>query len=186
MLELNFKPFPEIETERLLLRRISDEDAPEIFFLRSNKQVLHYINKEPAASIDAAREFISNINSFIDKSESILWGIAWKDQPAKVIGTICFWNIRTDHYRAEIGYALHPDQWKKGVMKEAIKATLDHGFNRMGLHSVDAHINPENLASSAVLEANGFRKEAHFREDLCYKGEFFDTIIYAKLASDPV
>ena len=51
MLELNFSPFPELRTERLFLRKLTKNDAKEIFFLRSNEDVLHYIGREPAKSI---------------------------------------------------------------------------------------------------------------------------------------
>ena len=49
----------------------------------------------------------------------------------KVIGSICYWRLLKQHYRAEIGYALHPQYWKKGLMKEAILKVLDYGYNTM-------------------------------------------------------
>jgi ribosomal-protein-alanine N-acetyltransferase len=47
---LNFTPFPVLETNRLLLRQVTLQDAPEIFFLRSNPDVLKYLDREPFAS----------------------------------------------------------------------------------------------------------------------------------------
>jgi len=181
MLELNFNPFPELRSERLLLRRLLHSDAPAIFNLRSDLKVLHYIHREPAQTIAEAEEFIQNINKNIDQNDSILWGITLKEDPSSVIGTICFWNIRKENYRAEIGYALIPSFWNKGIIKEAIQSIMEYGFGAMNLHSVDANINPENIASGAVLEANGFIKEAHFKEDLYHDGKFYDTIVYSKL-----
>ena len=52
MLEINLDPFPVLSTERLTLREIHKEDAEEIFFLRSDKQVLRFLDREPAASIN--------------------------------------------------------------------------------------------------------------------------------------
>jgi ribosomal-protein-alanine N-acetyltransferase len=66
-------------------------------------------------------------------------------------------------------------------MKEALIKVIDYGFNEMKLHSIEAHINPENAASAAILEATGFVREAYFKEDFFYKGEFSDTAIYSKL-----
>ena len=43
-----------------------------------------------------------------------------KEAPGKLIGYIGYWRMKKEHYRAEIGYALHPAFWKKGIMKEAI------------------------------------------------------------------
>ena len=182
MLLLNFTPFPELKTSRLLLRRLGKNDANEIFFLRSNADVLRYLGKEPAATIQDAEKFIGQINKNIDDNESILWGIALLDDPSIIIGTICLWNIRTEHYRAEIGYVLHPDHWRKGIMKEAINCVVDYGFNVLKLHSIEALLSAGNVGSSATLESTGFVKEAHLKESFYFKGEFDDTLIYSILS----
>lgn len=75
MLELNFTPYPELKTKRLLLRRLEKSDANEMFFLRSNDDVLRYLGKEPATSVKEAEEFIVKINKAVDNNESILWGM---------------------------------------------------------------------------------------------------------------
>lgn len=181
MLQLNFNLFPELQTERLLLRRITTADAPEIFFLRSDAAVLQFLGKQPAATINEATDFINRINADIDSNTSIMWAIALIDAPAKTIGTICFWQIQKEHYRAEMGYALHPDYWRKGIMKEAIINVLEYGFNAMQLHSVEARININNNASAAILISTGFVKEAYFREDYYFDGKFEDTAVYSKL-----
>jgi [ribosomal protein S5]-alanine N-acetyltransferase len=181
MLNTKFQPFPELITERLLLRQLNTADTPEIFFLRSDKNVLRFIEKEPAKSPEEAKTFIKSINQSIKEGETILWGITLRNNPAVVIGSICFWRIQKEHYRAEIGYALHPQYWRKGLMKEAIQKVLDYGFTKIKLHSVEAKINPQNEASAAILVSTGFEREAYFRQDYCFKGFFFDTAVYSKL-----
>ena len=181
MLGLNFTPFPELKTERLLLRRLEKTDANEMFFLRSNEDVLRYLGKEPATSVKEAEEFIVKINKAVDDNESILWGIALSSDRAVVIGTICLWNLQKEHYRGEIGYLLHPDHWRKGIMKEAIICVLDYGFNVLKLHRIEALLTPGNIASSAILESTGFIKEAHLKENFYFRGEFSDTLIYSRL-----
>ncbi|NOT52354.1 MAG: GNAT family N-acetyltransferase [Chitinophagaceae bacterium] len=181
MLELNFTPFPELSTERLLLRRITVKDIPELFFLRSDPGVLQFLSKEPAKNIQEIIDFLSIIDRNIDNNESILWGIAVKGDISKIIGTICYWNITKESYRSEIGYALIPAWWRKGIMKEAITKVLEYGFNTMGLHSVEARLSPANAGSSAVLESTGFVKEGYFKEDFFYAGKFEDTLVYSRL-----
>lgn len=181
MLELNFTPFPELKTERLLLRKLAPGDANEMFFLRSNEDVLRFLGKEPARSVSEAEEFIGKINKSIAENESILWGIALQGDPSKIIGTICLWNIQKEHYRAEIGYVLHPDHWRKGIMKEAIGCVVDYGFDILKLHSIGALLSPANSASSAVLESTGFVKEGHLKESFYFRGEFEDMLIYSRL-----
>jgi [ribosomal protein S5]-alanine N-acetyltransferase len=182
MLELNFVPFPDIETDRLLLRRMKREDAPELLFLRSDDGVMQYIGREKTKTVEEAAGFIDKINGSIDNRESIMWAITLKEAPATMIGTICLWNIQQDHQRAEIGYMLHPHYWNRGLMKEAVLAVVDHGFARIKLHSIEGRINPDNAVSGYVLEKTGFVKEAHFREDFYWKGKFSDTVVYSMLA----
>jgi len=181
MLDPNFSPFPELTTSRLLLRQLRMEDAPEVFFLRSNQSILQFLNKEPVANMKEAEDFITRINNDIDTNNAIMWAIVLKENPAYVIGSICFWRILKEHYRAELGYVLNPAYWRKGIMKEAIFKTLEYGFSTMGLHSVEARINPDNIASVSVLESSGFVREAYFKEDFFYHGKFEDTAVYSRL-----
>ena len=181
MLKPNFNPFPELSTDRLLLRRLTMEDAPEIYFLRSDQTILQFLSKEPAANMKEAEDFITKINKDIDNNDAIMWAITLKENPVKVIGSICFWRMLKEHYRAEIGYVLDPAYWRKGIMKEAILKTVDYGFSTLGLHSVEARINPDNIASASVLESTGFVREAYFKEDFYHRGKFEDTAVYSKL-----
>jgi [ribosomal protein S5]-alanine N-acetyltransferase len=181
MLELNFSPFPEITTENLSLRRMTAQDVAEILFLRSSGDVMKYIDRPKAISMQDAQSFLDIINNSLEANDGITWGIAMKENPGNLIGTIGYWRIIKEHYRAEIGYMLHPAFWKKGIMKEAISAVLDFGFNIMCLHSIEARINAHNAASAGVLAATGFIKEAHFKEDFFFDGTFRDTVIYSRL-----
>jgi ribosomal-protein-alanine N-acetyltransferase len=181
MLQLNFTPFPELKTERLVLRKLDMTDTKEIFELRFNEDVIRYLGKEPCTTIQQAEEFIGLVNKNIDNNESIFWGIVMQQEISIVIGTICLWNIKKEHYRSEIGYTLHPIHWRKGIMKEVINCVCDFGFDQLGLHSIEALLDPENIASSSVLESTGFVKEAHLKESFYFKEKFGDTAIYSKL-----
>jgi [ribosomal protein S5]-alanine N-acetyltransferase len=179
MLELNFTPFPEIKTKRLLLRRMTDADAPELLFLRSDEKTMQYIDREKTKSLEEAATFIQMINTAIDNNESVMWAITLSDKPDTVIGNISYWRIINQHYRAEVGYMLHPDFWNKGLMKEALLSVIDFGFNEMKLHSIEAHINPENAVSGILLEKCGFEREAYFKEDFYFRGKFIDSAVYS-------
>src|SRR5437868_14098514 len=111
MLELNFSPFPEIKTGRLLLRRMTQQDAGEIFFLRSHEEVMKYIDRPRALTIQDAEDFLGIIDKSLGTNDGITWGITMKDNPEKIIGTIGYWRLKKEHYRAEIGYMLNPVFW---------------------------------------------------------------------------
>jgi ribosomal-protein-alanine N-acetyltransferase len=181
MLKLCFEPFPEMTTERLVLRKLVASDAKELFFLRSNPQVLQYLLIEPATSIDQVEKFIETINRNIANADSILWGIALIDEPNIIIGTICYWNVKPADDRAEIGYLLHPQHWRKGIMKEAMKKVIEYGFQKMKLHSIEADTDPHNIATISLLESNSFQKEAHLKENVFKNGAYHDSAIYSLL-----
>ena len=181
MLELNYTPFPELKTERLLLRRLTTDDARDMFALRSNPDVMRYLGREPAQSIKEVENFINAINKSIDENENILWGITILSNTTKIIGTICLWNFKKENFRGEIGYMLHPDHWGKGLMKEAINCVVDYGFTILKLHSIEALLDPVNVASSAVLGKTGFVKEGHLKESFYFNGKFSDSAIYSRL-----
>ena len=181
MLEVNFTPFPQLHTKRLILRKLNDVDADQFFKLRSNQQVMQYIGKKPMTSINEADDFIKMINDLLETNSGITWAMALKEEPGKLIGTIGLWRLIKEHYRAEIGYMLLPEFWRKGITKEAILEVLDYGFNELKLHSVEGKITPLNIASAKILESTGFVREAYFKEDFFFDGKFEDTAIYSLL-----
>ncbi len=180
MLALNFTPFPTLTTDRLLLRKIVMEDAPELFFQRTDERVMKYIERPRPTSIDDTYAFITKITEAEKNNELITWGITLKNDP-KLIGTVCYLNIQKENHRSELGYALHPDHWGKGVMNEVLDAVIDYGFKEMKLHSIVANINPANIGSQKLLEKHKFVREAYFKENFLWQGKFLDSAIYTLL-----
>lgn len=180
MLELNFSPFPVLESERLVFRAIKDTDIKEIYALRSDPELMQYIPRPLITTMDEAQQHIGMIQDKIDKNEGINWAMTEKGSD-KLISLIGFYMTKHAHYRSEIGYMLLPAYHNKGYVTEAIQRLLKYGFGPMGLHSVEAIIDPRNVASEKVLQKNGFRKEAHFVEDCYYEGEFLDSVHYGIL-----
>ncbi|MEJ7827005.1 MAG: GNAT family N-acetyltransferase [Segetibacter sp.] len=183
MLTVVTSPFPGLISQRLKLRQVSPEDANEVFFLRSDKRVMEFLDRQPAKSIEDAQEFIEKLKDLEDKQDAVTWAITLKED-VKLIGTICYWNILKEHYRAEIGYVLHPDFQGKGIMHEAFSTVLEYGFKTMHLHSVEANVNPNNHASIKLLEKNNFKREGYFKENYYFNGKFLDSAIYSLLALD--
>ncbi len=183
MLALNFNPFPELKTERLRLRRISEEDKNEILALRSDKQIMQFIPRPLIKTTDEAITFIRMITEGVDKAELINWAITLKDE-GKLIGVIGFYRMQKENYRAEVGYLLGGNFQKKGIMQEAITVVIDHGFKKMKLHTIEAVIDPRNSASEQLLIRSGFSKEAYFKENFFWEGEFLDSVHYSLLTKE--
>lgn len=177
---ISFLPFPKLETERLLLRRITNDDVNEIFELRSNPKIMQYIPRPLVKTKEEALTHIAMIDEKINANEGINWAITLKNS-SKLIGIIGHFRIRPEHFRSEIGYMLLPEFQGRGIISEAVKEVVNYGFDVMQLHSIEAIIDPENLASEKVLQKNGFTKEAHLKENEYYEGQFLDTVIYSIL-----
>ena len=178
MLEFNFSPFPILHTERLTLREIKLNDAEAFFALRTNPDVTKYADRFPPKSIEAIHEFIGKIIADIAANQSIAWAISPKGSD-EFMGTVNFHRTYPEHHRAEMGYQLFSEHWRKGIMSEAVRAAIDYGFNTMKLHSIEAQVNPDNEASIALLKKHGFVQEALFKENFYFDGKFLDTPVFS-------
>jgi [ribosomal protein S5]-alanine N-acetyltransferase len=176
-LNLNFTPPPELQTERLILKVATAADAPAILKLRGNETVMKYIDRPLAKTIEDAMDYLQKVKVRLDDREGLSWGVFLKTAPTELIGTMGLWRIDVPHFRAEIGYMLMPEYHRQGITNEAMKACIDYGFNVMQLHSIEAVINPHNVASETILKNNGFVQEAYFRENYYYNGQFLDSAV---------
>ena len=105
MAAFNFTPFPNLETERLILRELKDTDADILFNLRSDPDINKYIGNRKPSSIDEIHELIATINKGISNNESIFWVLESKDTKL-FAGTICIWHLSLEKSSGELGYTL--------------------------------------------------------------------------------
>lgn len=176
----SFLPFHNLESERLLLRQITNNDIQEVFELRSNPETMKFIPRPLVTNMDEAYEHIKMIQDKIETNEGINWAVTLKGE-GKLIGIVGHYRIKWEHFRSEIGYMIAPEHSGKGIITEVVQLLIDYGFNHMKMHSLEAVIDPENHASARVLEKNNFVKEAHFIENEFYNGKFLDAAVYSLL-----
>jgi [ribosomal protein S5]-alanine N-acetyltransferase len=172
-----FTAFPNLVTERFLLSAFTETEADidALFRLKSDPEILVYFGSEPMQHRSEAQAKIVKLAEWFTTGESVQWAIRPKSAPQIVVGYFCYWNIRKEHLRAEVGYALMPEYWYQGIMQEVGTKILQFGSESLCLHSVDASIDPENAASRKVLLRLGFEKEGYFRQDYYHAGRFYDT-----------
>lgn len=183
MISLNLDPFPVLETERLSLRQMTEADAPTVHFLRSDDVVMRYIDRPRAQSLEDAKAWMDKVEDLRLNDEGVVWGIYLKGEP-RMVGNILLWSFKPEAARAEVGYVMHPDFQRRGIIGEALDCILDYAFDTIGLNGVEADIQPGNEASINLVLKKGFRKEAHFREYYFFNGEFKDLAIYCLLKGD--
>lgn len=184
MLTPLFFPFPQLVTERLILRRVREEDLDEIFILRSDPVTNRNSLRPLITKKEEAMEFIQKIEGLLNKNEGISWMICERERSDIVIGTIGLWRLIKEHYRGEIGYMLKHEFHGRGIMSEAMQAVILYGFNQLKLHSIEARISPGNKPSIAVVERNNFVKEGYFKEDFFANGQFYDSNLYSLINTE--
>lgn len=155
--------FKNLETERLLLKVISAEDADFILKQFSNDDVNRYLfDEEPYTEIEQAEELIRFYLEDEPRNQN-RWIIIKKDTGEKV-GTCGFhcWNRETR--KCELGYDLYPTYWKNGYMTEALTAILDFASDDMKIKSIEVHIADGNTDSIKAAEKQGFAdsKETYY------------------------
>src|SRR5690606_8207844 len=137
MLQIDLSEFPVLTTARLVLREVRAEDAADLFVLRSDPRVMEHLGRPRATSLQDAHDLIARIIHDRNENDGITWAIAVKGND-RMIGTIGFYRLLKEHFRAEVGYLLHPDHWRKGIMGEALDAAVACGFDRVNFHSIEA------------------------------------------------
>jgi len=178
-----FKVFPELETRRLLFRKILLSDSKDLYLIRSDDDVMRFMDITKMNSINDSEKLIQSVWEDFKSESGITWGIVEKSSN-NFIGYFGFWRMIPEHCRAEIGYALNPEYWSNGYMTETVKTLVEYGFSKIKLHSIEANVNPDNMSSIKLLEKIGFKKEAYFRENYLFNNKFYDSIIYSLLEKD--
>lgn len=151
--------------------------------LRSDPEVLRYSDREPLASLEEAQTMARRIAEDSDTGRGANWLIR-ESSGGGPVGTIGLWRIDRGNDLGELGYTLLPEFWGRGYARRALQAVLDHGFGVIGLHRIEANINPDNDRSRRLLERLGFRLEAQFRENFRFRGRYLDSHIYGLLAKE--
>jgi len=173
-----------LETERLHLRLIDLADTSDVFEFTSDAEVekltgMFSLHKD----LDETAAFIQT--DFIDQYKQhkcIPWAVMHKSDN-KVIGIVQVCNYKARHFRGELGYTFARSCWGKGIATEAAQAAIDFGFNVLGLHRIEATVDPRNMASKRVLEKCGFQYEGLLRDCYFLRNEFCDRMVFALLSN---
>jgi putative acetyltransferase len=169
-----------IETERLIIRPITENDAEDIYGYSQNRNVGINAGWEPHKSIEDTREIMKQV--FLD--QECVFGIVLKET-GKLFGSI---GLIPDPKRQNdktrmIGYAIGENYWGKGYMTEALLALLRFGFEELNLDLISASCYPSNERSKNVLKKCGFRYEGRLSlAEKRYDGEVLDNECYAILS----
>ena len=174
---------PDLNTPRLRLRRLTMRDAEDIFRYSRDAEVARHVLWDPHRTLGDSRAYLRYMLRRYRNHEPASWGIEWRET-GQIIGTIGFMWIQSDNNAAEVGYSLARSFWNHGVMTEALKAVIAHGFGSMNLNRIEAQHETTNPASGAVMRKCGMVREGTLRQRLYNKGRYVDVELYAILRRD--
>ena len=175
--------FPRLQGKRLHLRGPRAEDADGLFSLFSDPAVMRYWSRPPMTDRVEAEGLIAEIDEGFEQREKLNWIVVGRDDDA-AIGTCTLFHFDARHRYAEVGYALRSDLWGQGLAREAVTLALDWGFRSLGLHRIEASIDPRNDASRGLLQRLGFASEGVLRERYFVGEVVTDSEILGLLADD--
>lgn len=179
-IETIYSNLPAIETDRLILRRLTRKDVHNMFEYTSDPEISTHTTWFAHQSIEDTMRYIEHNLRLQDQHQVHEWGIVDK-KGKKVIGTCGYTMWKPNHRTAEIAYAIARPYWGQGLMTEAVQAVLQFGFDKMELNRVEARCMVDNLGSERVMQKIGMSFEGILREQLYAKEKFHDLKLYAIL-----
>jgi RimJ/RimL family protein N-acetyltransferase len=167
----------------MTLRPLSSGDVDAIHALLSDDRVIRYM-LFPKFDRDRAYRFTRRFQATnpVGDPPQVVFAIAGEERQAAI--GLCGLVLDGARRQGEVWYLLGPSHWGKGIATDAVKRLVAHGFQQLQLHRVWASCLPDNIASSRVLERNGFRKEGRHTKNLMIHGDWHDSETFALLAAE--
>ncbi len=155
-----------LETERLILRLQTTDDAPFILELVNDPSWIQFIGDRGVKTGEEAARYIENGAIRMYEQFGFCLYIVAKKEDQTPIG-ICGFVKRDTLEDVDIGFAFLPDYWGKGYAYEAALAVLAYGLDTLGFNRIVAITTQDNHASAKLLERIGlqFERDIQFSND---------------------
>lgn len=171
-----------IVTQRLILRRYTDDDVQDLLECVSHPSVAG-ATPEIESSVVGVGNYIRMQSTLTPFPEGKCFDLALeRKEDGKVVGLVSL--VRQKQRKGEIGWALGIAHRRRGYATEAARALMTYGFTMLNLHRIEARTNSGNTGSWRVMERLGMVQEARLRDAVISDGKWLDTLIYGTLARE--
>ena len=165
-----------METDRLILRKLKEDDAKEAFKnWTSDDNVSKYVRWNTHKNIEETKEYIKWEINKCEQEDYYVWGIVIKETN-ELIGVIS--AFPSDDGRYEFGYNIAKKYWNNGYTTEALKKALKYLTNEVGIHKYICSHAVENPASGEVMKKAGFKYIKNIITEKFDKSVSFETKVY--------
>ena len=170
-------------TARLVLRRLTPDDAAALAAYRSDPEQARYQSWEAPYPLSSARALVEEMRDlrFGQPGEWLQVGV---EADGRLVGDVAVRVDGDDPRLATIGFTLAAGAQGRGYATEAVRAVLDRLLAQHGVHRVSAECDARNVRSAALLRRVGMRQEAHHVRSAWWKGEWTDELVFAVLAEE--
>lgn len=176
-------PTIHITTERLLIRPVTATDLDDLLLVNGDEAVTYFLPYATWQSRADGEAWLTHTAArTADGTGQQLVIERTADQ--QVIGAILLFRYDEASARLEVGYVLGRQAWHQGYATEALRGVLGRAFTAWDIRRVEAEVNPDNRASTALLLRLGFVQEGRLRQRWVAKGRTYDTNIYGCLAAE--
>ncbi|QYE99543.1 GNAT family N-acetyltransferase [Paraclostridium sordellii] len=155
-MESLFSCFDKFNAGNYIIRHINENDYEDIYSIYGDAEVMKYDIGNLLKSLDESKNNIETIHRGILNKWFVRWAIIDK-YTDEFIGTIAFHHFEFDKHKVQIGYNLKKSYWRRGIMSDVLKLTIDYLQSNSLLETIEASIDDENVASVKLVEKLGFK-----------------------------
>lgn len=174
---------PALEGDHVRLRQSEERDVPDLLAVFGDAEQLRYWSHGPLPDLEAAHTYYRGMLSGLEDRSLFQWAVT-EPVADRLVGTVTLVDWDRQNRRCETGFILHPSVQGKGLASDAVRTALRFAFDEMGLERVEADVDPENVASSRLLERLGFVLEGRLRRRWLTFGTWKDSLFYGLLKGD--
>ncbi|MBQ9308752.1 MAG: GNAT family N-acetyltransferase [Clostridia bacterium] len=173
-----------IETDRLILRRFTVEDAEAVYRnWACDPEVTKFLTWPVHPDADATRKLLEIWTARYAQGDFFNWAIVYRET-GEVIGNISVTKLREEISAAEIGYCMSRKYWGYGIMPEALRAVIDYLMDEAHMNRVAACHDIRNAKSGRVMAKAGMKKEGVLRQAGKNNLGICDEVWYSVIPSD--
>jgi RimJ/RimL family protein N-acetyltransferase len=158
-----------VNTKRLILRPFTETDVDPMHRILNGEGVLRYFPPTDPPARDRVQRMISGLLKHWEERGYGLWAVE-SQSSGELIGR-CGLQFLPDAGEVEVDFILGREYWRQGFATEAARASLQYGFDELGLERVVGIVHVENKASQRVLEKLGMKRveQKQFFGIECYR-----------------
>jgi ribosomal-protein-alanine N-acetyltransferase len=175
--------FPNIQTQRLRLRRFEPKDDAGLHACIGDANLVRYWDFSACRNIQETRSWVRILAKTVNTDDAVAWAVALKETD-DCIGMVNYHHREARSRRLEIGYILRAEWHGRGLMGEAVQGVMSHCISKLNTHRIAALIHPENEPSIRLVTRLGFTFEGGPLRDYWRVGEtYMSPMVYSFIAN---